>query len=122
MSNQPANGHKRLNFSDCMGMAVGQIIGSGIMVLTGIVIGLTGHGTPYAFIMGALLAIATCIPFIILTSTIPASGAGYTYPHRQERRPARCFSPCWLPPPAIWRHPAAWPAGSSSSFSPVLPR
>lgn len=82
MSNQPANGHKKLNFSDCMGMAVGQIIGSGIMVLTGIVIGLTGHGTPYAFIMGALLAIATCIPFIILTSTIPASGAGYTYVKR----------------------------------------
>ena len=71
MSNQPANGHKKLNFSDCMGMAVGQIIGSGIMVLTGIVIGLTGHGTPYAFIMGALLAIAICIPFIILTSTSP---------------------------------------------------
>ena len=82
MSNQPANGHKKLNFSDCMGMAVGQIIGSGIMVLTGIVIGLTGHGAPYAFIMGALLAIATCIPFIILTSTIPASGAGYTYVKR----------------------------------------
>ena len=82
MSNQPNNGHKKLNFSDCMGMAVGQIIGSGIMVLTGIVIGLTGHGTPYAFILGALLAIATCIPFIILTSTIPASGAGYTYVKR----------------------------------------
>ena len=37
-------GHKKLNFSDCMGLAIGQIIGSGIMVLTGIVIGLTGHG------------------------------------------------------------------------------
>lgn len=82
MSKTPANGHTKLNFSDCMGMAVGQIIGSGIMVLTGIVIGLTGHGTPYAFILGALLAIATCIPFIILTSTIPASGAGYTYVKR----------------------------------------
>ena len=35
-------GHKKLNFSDCMGLAIGQIIGSGIMVLTGIVIGLTG--------------------------------------------------------------------------------
>lgn len=82
MSKQPANGHTKLNFSDCMGLAIGQIIGSGIMVLTGIVIGLTGHGTPYAFILGALLAIATCIPFIILTSTIPASGAGYTYVKR----------------------------------------
>ena len=83
MSKQPKTGqHAKLNFSDCMGMAIGQIIGSGIMVLTGIVIGLTGHGTPYAFVLGALLAIATCVPFIILTSTIPASGAGYTYVKR----------------------------------------
>lgn len=76
------NTHKKIGFSDCMGLAIGQIIGSGIMVLTGVVIGLTGHGTPYAFILGALLAIATCVPFIILTSTIPASGAGYTYVKR----------------------------------------
>lgn len=40
---------------------------------------MTGHGTPYAFILGALLAILTCVPYIILTATIPASGAGYTY-------------------------------------------
>ena len=47
-------GHKKLNFSDCMGLAIGQIIGSGIMVLTGIVIGLTGHGIAAAFILGAV--------------------------------------------------------------------
>ena len=82
MSNTNENTHKKIGFSDCMGLAVGQIIGSGIMVLTGVVIGLTGHGTPLAFILGALLAIVTCVPFIILTSTIPASGAGYTYVKR----------------------------------------
>lgn len=80
MSTKPETAQrKKLNFLDCMGMATGQIIGSGIMVLTGIVIGLTGHGTPYAFILGALLAIVTCVPYIILCATIPASGAGYTY-------------------------------------------
>ncbi|WP_102341878.1 APC family permease [Galactobacillus timonensis] len=82
MSTKNQSQHAKLNFSDCMGMAIGQIIGSGVMVLTGIVIGLTGHGTPLAYILGALLAITTCIPFIILTSTIPASGAGYTYVKR----------------------------------------
>ena len=75
-------GHKKLNFSDCMGLAIGQIIGSGIMVLTGIVIGLTGHGIAAAFILGAVLAIITCVPFIILTSAIPSSGAGFTYIRR----------------------------------------
>ncbi len=33
------------------------------MVLTGIVIGLTGHGIAAAFILGAVLAIITCVPF-----------------------------------------------------------
>ena len=75
-------GHKKLNISDCMGLAIGQIIGSGIMVLTGIVIGLTGHGIAAAFILGAVLAIITCVPFIILTSAIPSSGAGFTYIRR----------------------------------------
>lgn len=70
---------KKLNFWDCMGFCVGQIIGSGIMVLTGIVIGFTGHGTPLAFILAALLAIATMIPFTFLASTLPTNGAGYTY-------------------------------------------
>ena len=70
MSKQPEPTHKKLNFGDCTGMAIGQIIGSGVMVLTGVVIGMTGHGTPYAYILGALVAIITCVPFIILTSTI----------------------------------------------------
>ena len=43
MSNTKENTHKKIGFSDCMGLAVGQIIGSGIMVLTGVVIGLTGQ-------------------------------------------------------------------------------
>lgn len=51
--------HKQLGFIDCMGLGIGQIIGSGVMVLTGIVVGLTGHGTPLAFICAALLVICT---------------------------------------------------------------
>lgn len=70
---------KKLSFWDCMSFCIGQIIGSGIMVLTGIVIGLTGHGTPYAFIGAAVLALLTMVPSVILAATIPASGASYTY-------------------------------------------
>ncbi|MCY7008637.1 APC family permease [Fusobacterium simiae] len=74
--------NKKLNFWDCMGFCIGQIIGSGIMVLTGIVIGFTGHGTPFAFILAAGLAITTMIPFTFLASTLPANGAGYNYVKR----------------------------------------
>lgn len=75
MSNTPE--HKKIGFWDCMGLAIGQIIGSGVMVLTGIVVGMTGHGTPYAFILGAILTLLLAVPNIILSSTIPASGLGY---------------------------------------------
>lgn len=71
--------NKKLTFWDCMGFCVGQIIGSGIMVLTGIVIGITGHGTPLAFILAATLALITMLPFTVLASTLPSNGAGYTY-------------------------------------------
>ena len=66
-------GHKKLNISDCMGLAIGQIIGSGIMVLTGIVIGLTGHGIAAAFILGAVLAIITCVPVSYTHLTLPTT-------------------------------------------------
>ncbi|GAA0719878.1 APC family permease [Clostridium malenominatum] len=71
--------NKKLGFWDCMGFCIGQIIGSGIMVLTGIVVGITGHGTPLAFVAAAGLAIMTMLPFTVLASTLPANGAGYTY-------------------------------------------
>lgn len=70
-------GHKKIGFWDCMGLAIGQIIGSGVMVLTGIVAGITGRGVPYAFILGAILSITLTIPMILLASTIPSSGVGY---------------------------------------------
>ena len=34
MSNTNENTHKKIGFSDCMGLAVGQIIGSGIMAVS----------------------------------------------------------------------------------------
>ncbi len=70
---------KTLGFIDCMGIGIGQIIGSGVMVLTGIVVGLTGHGTPLAFILAAVAVIATMVPTVVLSSSIPSNGGGYYY-------------------------------------------
>lgn len=47
---------KKLNFTDCMGFCIGQIVGSGVFVLTGVVMGLTGHGMPYAFLLAAIIS------------------------------------------------------------------
>lgn len=69
--------HKQLGFIDCLGIGIGQIIGSGVMVLTGIVIGLTGHGTPLAFILAAVVVICEMTSTIVLSSAIPSNGSGY---------------------------------------------
>ena len=82
MSNKPEQKSEMLSFSDCLSMAIGQIIGSGIMVLTGVVIGLTGHGTILAFIFGAVVALCNAFPFLVLHSSIPAKGAAYSYAKR----------------------------------------
>ena len=74
--------HKQLGFIDCLGIGIGQIIGSGVMVLTGIVVGLTGHGTPLAFICAALLVICTMTSSVVMSSAIPANGGGYSYVKR----------------------------------------
>ena len=74
--------HKQLGFIDCMGLGIGQIIGSGVMVLTGIVVGLTGHGTPLAFICAALLVICTMTSAVVLSSAVPSNGGGYSYVKR----------------------------------------
>ena len=61
-----------------MGLGIGQIIGSGVMVLTGIVVGLTGHGTPLAFICAALLVICTMTSAVVLSSAVPSNGGCYS--------------------------------------------
>ena len=65
---------KKLNFTDCMGFCIGQIVGSGVFVLTGVVMGLTGHGMPYAFLLAAIISLTQLIPMAILGSSLPATG------------------------------------------------
>lgn len=73
---------KKLNFTDCMGFCIGQIVGSGVFVLTGVVMGMTGHGMPYAFFLAAVISLIQLIPMAILGSAMPATGGSYVYAKR----------------------------------------
>ena len=80
MSEKSNNELKRvLGLGDLMGIGVGQIIGSGIMALTGITIALTGAGTPLAFLVAAILVICPNLVLAVLGSAVPATGGMYTY-------------------------------------------
>ena len=71
--------NKKLNFTDCMGFCIGQIVGSGVFVLTGVVMGLTGHGMPYGFLLAAVISLLQLIPMAIMGSAMPATGGSYVY-------------------------------------------
>lgn len=70
---------RNLGFRDLMGIAVGQIIGAGIMSSTGIAIGMTGTGVVLAFMMSPIFTILTIFPTAILSAAVPATGGPYRY-------------------------------------------
>lgn len=77
--NQVANLKKVLGLTDVLGFVFGQIIGAGVLVLTGIGIGLTGKGVILAFLISGLVNCVCIMPMAQLASAIPTTGAGYRY-------------------------------------------
>lgn len=69
----------KISLFDLIGIGIGQIIGSGVMILTGIAIGKTGHGVPLAFIIAGLIVAITNICLATLGSAIPKNGGQYTF-------------------------------------------
>lgn len=70
--------NKKLSRTDLMSMAVGQIIGVGIMTMTGIAIGFTGRSVNIAYIVGGLIIIISAIPQIYIGGTANFFGGQYS--------------------------------------------
>lgn len=79
---QTTNLKKVLGLTDVMGIAIGQIIGAGVMSLTGIGIQMTGSGITPAFILSSIITLLTMFPIAILGSTLPTTGGMYQYTSR----------------------------------------
>ncbi|MDR2052931.1 MAG: amino acid permease, partial [Treponema sp.] len=67
-----------LGFWDLMSMAVGYIIGAGIMSLMGYSISMTGRSTIFAFPLAAVMIMMVFVPTIIVCGTIRIRGGSYT--------------------------------------------
>lgn len=78
-SQKPVALRKSLTFWDVFAIALGQIIGSGIMVLVGIAIDFTGFSVPYAFVLSAVLSTVKQLPVAFMGSAMPATGGLYVY-------------------------------------------
>ena len=63
-------------------IAVGQIIGAGFVSLTGIAIGMTGPSVILAYFFAGILVLVVSIPIMIAGTSLPATGAYYTWSSR----------------------------------------
>ena len=65
---------KVVSFWDLFFIAVGQIIGAGIIALTGVAIGMTGPGVVFAYIFAAFLVVALNALLMMAGSAILSDG------------------------------------------------
>jgi APA family basic amino acid/polyamine antiporter len=70
---------KTLSFWDVFAIALGQVIGSGVLVLIGIGIGFTAYAVPFAIILSAIFSIIKQLPIVFMGSAMPATGGLYVY-------------------------------------------
>lgn len=70
--------NRTLGFWDLMSSAVGQIIGAGIMSLTGVAIGMTGRSTPIAFMLAAVIVLISLAPLTIMNTVARFRGGQYS--------------------------------------------
>ena len=67
-----------LGKKELMGIAIGQIIGAGIMSMMGVAIAMTGRSANLAFMLSAVFTMCTFFPSIFVTSCIRMRGGMYT--------------------------------------------
>lgn len=72
------NSSGKLSRTDLFSLAIGQIIGAGIMTMTGIAIGMTGRSVNIAFLLAGTITLFTSIPSILIGGTAKFPGGQYT--------------------------------------------
>ena len=82
MERQENSLKRTLGRADLFSMAVGQIIGAGIMSLCGVAIGMTGTGVVIAFILAAVISCTSLLPAAQVAAACPTTGGTYRYPCR----------------------------------------
>ena len=71
-----------LGFRDVFFIALGQIIGAGVIALTGVAIGMTGPSVILAYLLAAGLVIMVSVLIVFAGATLPTVGAFYVWPAR----------------------------------------
>jgi len=79
---QEDNLKKVIGLGGAISISSGQVIGSGIMALTGIGIGMTGGSVILAFLLSSIFVVITAMPTAFMGATLPTTGGYYRYTSR----------------------------------------
>ncbi|MEM9622426.1 MAG: APC family permease [Pseudomonadota bacterium] len=82
MSESPPRLQRVLTFWDVLVIAIGQIVGAGVIALTGIAIGMTGPSVVLAYLASSLLVLVVTVMIMMAGSMLPATGAYYAWASR----------------------------------------
>src|ERR1700712_849750 len=72
-----------------------QVIGGGVIVLTGTAIAMTGAGASLAYLLACLVVLLVSLPYAVLGAARPVSGSLYRWPARFISPPVG-FMAFWL--------------------------
>lgn len=67
-----------LNFKELMAIGIGTVIGSGIVIVTGSAIAVTGRSVWISYALAVLLGMLCIIPYVILSSVLKLRGGDYS--------------------------------------------
>src|SRR5699024_2699479 len=73
---------RTIGLPGALGVTINQVIGGGIVSLTGVAIGITGGGTPWAYAIAVVTIILVSIPCASMPSALPTVGGTSWWPPR----------------------------------------
>ena len=95
VSRTDGNLRRVITLPQALSISFHQIVGGGVIALTGVAIAMTGTGTPVAYLLAALTVMICSIPYAAVASALPVSGARYSYAARLIS-PTAGYSTMWL--------------------------
>ena len=78
MSTSSKAGSKSLGRGDLLAIVIGNVIGGGVVTMTGLAIGITGRSIILSYIICAIMVTIVALPQFFLSSTIRMNGGFYT--------------------------------------------
>lgn len=78
MENTSGSGLRSLGRGDLLAIAIGNVIGGGVVTMTGLAIGITGRSILLAYIICAVMVTIVALPQFFLSGTIRMNGGFYT--------------------------------------------